>query len=59
MFACLLDVRPGCTSCMAPGFLHNKGNHKIVPKKVYPLHCGASFLLVSFHLQIAYRKVVN
>ena len=33
----------------------------VVLKKVYPQHHDASFylLLVSFHLQIAYRKVRN
>ena len=33
----------------------------VVPKNVYPLHHGASFypLLVSFRLQIAYRKEIN
>ena len=32
-----------------------------MPKNVYPLRLGASFypLLVSFHLQITYRKVRN
>ena len=49
----------------APVFSHNKGNRvgleTIVPKNVYLLRRGASFypLLVSFRLQIAYRKARN
>ena len=51
----------------APVFSHNKGNRvrfiykTVVPKNVYPLRHGASFypLLISFRLQIVYRKVRN
>ena len=58
-------VRPDSASATALEFLHNKGNRAgricetVVPKNVYPLRHGASFhpLLVSFHLQIAHRKV--
>ena len=65
--ACLPPaIRPGCASATASVFTHNKGNHVgftkiVVPRNVYPLHHGISFypLLVSFHLQIAYRKVRN
>ena len=48
-----------------PVFSHNKGNRiKLFydPKKVYPQrHDASSFypLLVSFHFQIAYRKLRN
>ena len=56
-------VRPGCASATALEFLHNKGNHNetVVLKNIYPLRHGASFylLLVSFRLQIVYRKVRN
>ena len=59
-------VRLGCTRCIAPEFLHNKGNHVGLTKLlfqstyVYPLCHGASFcpLLVSFRLQIAYRNLL-
>ena len=52
---------------MAPEFQHSKGNYvyriykPVVLKDMYPLYHGASFypLLVSFHLQITYRKVRN
>ena len=53
-------VRPRCT---ALEFLHNKVNHikTVVLKHIYSLCHGASFypLLLSFCLQIAYRKVRN
>ena len=59
-------VRPGCASAVALEFLHNKNNHiefmkLLFLKNAYPLHHDASFyhLLVSFHLQIIYRKVKN
>ena len=58
-------VRPGSTSATALEFLHNKGNRirftKLLFQKTF-IHCAiASFYpsLVSFCLQIAYRKVRN
>ena len=51
---------------MAPKFLYNKGNYigftkTVTLMNVYPLCHGVSFypLLLSFHLQITYRKVRN
>ena len=60
--ACQPAIIPSCARCMALEFLHSKGNHiTVVPKNFYPLCHGASFypLLLSFHLQIAYRKGIN
>ena len=64
--ASLPTVRSGFTMVRIPVFAHNEGNRirfleTIVPKNVDLLHHDASFypLLVSFHLQIAYRKVRN
>ena len=62
-----LPVRPSCTRCMVTKNLHDKGNHIVFIKlllkwmNVYPLYHAVSFytLLLSFHLQIAYRKVRN
>ena len=54
---------------MAPDFLHNKVNsvgvcqiyETLVPMSIYPLHHGVFYypLLLTFHLQIAFRKVRN
>ena len=51
---------------MVPEFLNNKGNHvefmiTFVAMNINPLHHGVSLhpLLLSFHLQIAYRKLRN
>ena len=57
-------VRPGSTMAMAPVFHTIKSRRiyeTVVPKNVYPLGHGVSFYpsLLSFRLQIAYRKVRN
>ena len=58
-------IRPGSTMARAPVFFAKKGNRAGFTKpscqKRYPLRHAASFylLLVSFCLQIAYRKVRN
>ena len=60
-----LAVRPDCVKCMAPEFLRDKGDYvgfrKLVLMNIYPLCHGVSFypLLLSFRLQIAYRKMSN
>ena len=65
LMACWPAVKLSTTMTRAPVVSHNKGNRirftKLVPKNVYPLRHGASFyhLLVSFLLQITYRKVRN
>ena len=60
----LTAVKTGSTMARAPVFSHNKGNGTRFTKLLFrrfPLHHGASFypLLVSFCLQITYRKVRN
>ena len=52
----------GGVRCMAPEFLHSKGNHirfmKMLFRKTFiTLRHGAFYPLMSFRLQIAYRKV--
>ena len=63
--ASLPAIRPSSTMARAPVFHTIKvialDLQTVVPKNVYPLchDASSSPLLVSFHLQIAYRKVRN
>ena len=65
LMACQPAVRSGSTMARVPVFHTIKviasDLRNCCSEKVYPLHHGASFilLLVSFHHQITYRKVRN
>ena len=62
---CLHVIRPGYANAMGPIFSHNKGNCVRFTKLLFCrfIHCAVVIpfypLLVSFRLQIAYRKVGN
>ena len=54
------ETHASCARCMAPEFLHNKGDHiDCCSSKHLPTATQCFLFLLSFLLQITYRKVRN